>query len=78
MGIRGAERPSERSVSVPPEVRDGYFDLGDAPGLGIEVDWDLGERYRMPDPLPCPDGMYSDIMFHADNAPDALLCLEEA
>lgn len=59
-------------------MRDGYFDLGAAPGLGIEVDGDLGERYRMPEPLSCTDGMYSDIMFHAGNAPDARLCLEEA
>lgn len=62
---------SERSVPVPLEVRDGHFDLGDAFGLGIEVDWDLVERYCMPDPLSCPDSMHSDIMFDAGNAPAA-------
>lgn len=78
MGIRGAERPSERSVSVPPEVRDGYFDLGDAPGLGIEADWGWANVIACRSRCPVPTACTPIYLFHAGNASDALLCLEEA
>lgn len=31
-----------------PEIRDGEFLLPDAPGYGVEVDWDLVEKLRLP------------------------------
>ena len=63
---------------TPIQVQDGYFDLGEAPGLGIELDMNVVDRYRMPNPLACPDGVYSDMMFGAGNFPEQLPYLEKA
>ncbi len=65
-------------LTTPIQVQEGHFDLGEAPGLGIELDLNVVERYRMPDPLACPDGVYSDMMFGAGNFPDQLPYLENA
>ncbi len=58
------------------KVQEGYFDLGEAPGLGIELDMDVVDRFRMPNPLSCPDGVYSDMMFGSGNFPEQLPYLE--
>jgi len=50
-------------LAEPLEVRDGQLRLGNAPGLGVELDEQVVERYRMPDPLALPDGFYSDMVF---------------
>lgn len=63
-------------LKTPLTVQDGHFDLGDAPGLGLEVDMDVVERYRMPDPLAVPDGVFSDMMFGQGNFPEDLPYLE--
>ena len=47
----------------PLSVLDGRLQLSRAPGLGIELDPEVIDRLRMPDPLSLPDGSYSDMMF---------------
>lgn len=44
-------------------VTDGQLQLGESPGLGIELDTEVLDRYRMTDPLRLPDGAYSDMVF---------------
>ncbi len=65
-------------LKTPLKVQDGYFDLGEAPGLGIELDMDVVDQFRMPNPLSCPDGVYSDMMFGVGNFPEQLPYLESA
>ncbi len=65
-------------LKTPLRVHEGHFDLGDAPGLGIELDREVVERYRMSDPLACLDGVYSDMMFGTGNFPEQLPYLEKA
>ena len=60
----------------PLEVVDGEIALGDRPGLGIELNWEVIERTRLADPLHIPDGVYSDMMFGKQNLPRALPYLE--
>ena len=45
------------------DVKDGLLQLGDRPGLGIELNPEVVDAYRMADPLRIPDGSYSDMMF---------------
>ncbi len=47
----------------PLQVIDGNLQLSRAPGLGIELQPSVVERYRMRDPLNIPDGSYSDMVF---------------
>ncbi len=47
----------------PLTVRDGQLLLSRAPGLGIELNPSVVERYRLQDPLHLPDGSYSDMIF---------------
>jgi D-galactarolactone cycloisomerase len=47
----------------PLRIVDGLLDLGDQPGLGIDVRPELLARYRMRDPIRPPDGNYSDMVF---------------
>jgi D-galactarolactone cycloisomerase len=47
----------------PFDVREGQLQLTDRPGLGIELDRQAVERYRLPDPFAIPDGFYSDMVF---------------
>ena len=56
----------------PFEVLDGEIALGDGPGLGIDLNWEVVERTRLRDPLHIPDGVYSDMMFGKHNLPQAL------
>ena len=60
----------------PLEVVDGEIALGDAPGLGIELNGEIVEKSRLADPLHIPDGVYSDMMFARENLPRALPYLE--
>ena len=60
----------------PFEVLDGEIALGDGPGLGIDLNWEVVERTRLRDPLHIPDGVYSDMMFGKENLPQALPYLE--
>jgi D-galactarolactone cycloisomerase len=50
-------------LGQPLSVVDGQIDLGNAPGLGIQVDRRVVERYRLKDPLDLPEGNYSDMVF---------------
>jgi len=53
----------EQLLVEPLEVRDGELTLNSAPGLGIELNESIIERYRLADPLEIPDGLYSDMIF---------------
>ncbi len=59
-------------------IDDGQLSLGEGPGLGIGLDREVVERYRLADPLTVPDGVYSDMMFGGDNFPLALPYVEGA
>jgi D-arabinonate dehydratase/D-galactarolactone cycloisomerase len=50
-------------------IHEGRLQLGDAPGLGIELRDEVIERHRMPDPLQVPKGSYSDMMFGREYLP---------
>ena len=50
-------------------IRDGHLQLSSAPGLGIELNHEVVERFRVTDPLKLPDGSYSDMMFGRDYLP---------
>ena len=43
---------------------------------GIELDDDVLERYRLPDPLDLPAGSYSDMMFGRQHLPPVLPYIE--
>ena len=60
----------------PFEVVDGEIALGDRPGLGVELNWEVIERCRLADPLHIPDGVFSDMMFGRENLPRAVPYLE--
>ncbi len=53
-------------------IRDGHLELGSAPGLGIELNHGVVERFRMADPLDLPDGSYSDMIFGKGYLPPSL------
>ena len=63
-------------IGRPLTVTDGTIWLGKAPGLGIELDDDVLERYRLPDPLDLPAGSYSDMMFGRQHLPPVLPYIE--
>ena len=50
----------------PLRVIDGQLQLSRAPGLGIELRDDIIARYRLPNPLEMPEGLYSDMVFGRD------------
>lgn len=56
----------ENLLVEPLAVREGILTLGDAPGLGIELNWPVVQSLRMADPLYPPEGVLSDMMFGAD------------
>jgi len=62
----------------PLRVTDGHLHLSDAPGLGIELDPHVVDRYRMTDPLTIPDGVYSDMMFGQAYFPPSLPYVEQS
>jgi D-galactarolactone cycloisomerase len=44
-------------------IKDGYLELGDAPGLGIVLNKDALAKLTMPRDQTMPDGNYSDLIF---------------
>ena len=54
----------------PLDIRDGQLQLSGAPGLGIELNFEVVDRYRMADPLDLPLGSYSDMMFGKEHFPE--------
>lgn len=63
-------------VGHPLTVVDGLLDLGHAPGLGIELNDSVLERWRLEDPLNLPAGSYSDMMFGVEHLPPDLPYIE--
>ena len=59
----------ENLLTEPLNIKDGRLHLTSEPGLGIELDMDLVEHYKMKDPLNVPPGVYSDMMFGVGNFP---------
>ena len=53
----------EELLVEPLQVVDGQLRLSNRPGLGIELDSTVVDRYRLPDPRSVPDGHYSDMVF---------------
>jgi D-galactarolactone cycloisomerase len=53
----------EELLIEPLQVVDGRLRLSDQPGLGIELNSSVVERYRLSDPRAVPDGHYSDMVF---------------
>jgi L-alanine-DL-glutamate epimerase-like enolase superfamily enzyme len=53
-------------------VRDGHLELSSAPGLGVDLNDEVLERFRMANPPDLPDGSYSDMMFGKDYFPPSL------
>ena len=61
----------------PLDIADGQLHLPDAPGLGIALNGEAVERYRMVDPLAVPDGVYSDMMFGKAYLPPSMPYMEQ-
>jgi D-galactarolactone cycloisomerase len=57
-------------LTRPLRVVDGMLALGDAPGLGIELDEAAVERLRVPDGESMQPGNYSDLQFGAEHWQD--------
>lgn len=58
------DNPFIKELLIEPlEIKDGLLSLGRRPGLGIELNQSVVDRYRMADPLAIPDGSYSDMVF---------------
>lgn len=53
----------EELLVEPLRVRDGQISLKHQPGLGLELNTAVVDRWRLPDPLKIPDGFYSDMIF---------------
>ena len=53
----------EELLRGPLVVTDGHLDLGDRPGLGIELDEDAVADMRFADPSRIPDGNYCDVIY---------------
>ena len=62
----------------PLRIVDGNLPLTRAPGLGIELNPSVVERYRMRDPLAIPDGCYSDMVFGKAGFSPAVPCAERS
>jgi len=52
----------EELLGAPLAVTDGLLDLGDRPGLGIELDWGFVKRHRLASPFDLPEGNHCDII----------------
>lgn len=53
----------EELLTEPLAIQDGRLQLSTKPGLGVELNPEVVERLRLPDPLQIPDGWYSDMIF---------------
>lgn len=47
----------------PLTIKDGQLQLSDRPGLGVQLNEKVIERYRLADPFDIPPGFYSDMVF---------------
>ena len=56
----------EQLLDEPLQIANGQIALSDAPGLGITVNREVIDAYRLADPLSLPDGSYSDMVFGPD------------
>jgi D-galactarolactone cycloisomerase len=50
-------------LAEPLAIAEGRLTLPDRPGLGIELDWDVVNRLRVPEGETMRDGNYSDLVF---------------
>jgi D-galactarolactone cycloisomerase len=57
----------EELLSAPLRIEDGYLQLGDAPGLGIELDPAVLARLAVPRGTTVAEGNYSDLIFGAQH-----------
>jgi D-galactarolactone cycloisomerase len=62
----------------PLRIRDGLLSLSDRPGLGIELNEKVVERYRLADPFDIPPGFYSDMVFGTEGLLPAAAYRENA
>ena len=53
----------EQLLAEPLRIVDGQLQLSQAPGLGVTLNDDVVQRYRLHEPLEMPDGVYSDMVF---------------
>ena len=56
----------------PLQIESGELQLSHAPGLGVELDLEVVEKFRLGDPLAIPDGVYSDMMFGKSYFPEPM------
>jgi len=56
----------------PLQIESGELQLSHAPGLGVELDLEVVDKFRLGDPLAIPDGVYSDMMFGKSYFPEPI------
>jgi hypothetical protein len=56
----------------PLQIENGELQLSHAPGLGVELDLEVVDKFRLGDPLAIPDGVYSDMMFGKSSFPEPI------
>ena len=56
----------------PLQIENGELQLSHAPGLGVELDLEVVNKFRLGDPLAIPDGVYSDMMFGKSYFPEPI------
>ncbi len=56
----------DQLLIAPLDIRDGRLQLSDKPGLGIELNRQTVDRFRLLDPFAIPAGYYSDMVFGKD------------
>ena len=56
----------------PLQIENGELQLSHAPGLGVELDLEVVDKFRLGDPLAIPDGVYSDMMFGKSYFPEPI------
>jgi L-alanine-DL-glutamate epimerase-like enolase superfamily enzyme len=55
----------EELLTNPLQIADGILSLGETPGLGVELQQDVINRYRLASPFEIPAGSYSDFRFES-------------
>ena len=56
----------------PLQIEDGELQLSRDPGLGVELDLGVVDKFRLDDPLNVPEGVYSDMMFGQSYFPESI------
>ena len=51
----------------PLEIRDGHLELSERPGLGVELNPEILQKYRWTSGTDIPDGAYSDMVFGVEH-----------